>query len=436
MKKFKVLMITYFCFWSWTTILNAQVVDNSDIKRFWTAYDLIKTSKDTSEHLKILQREFITPGTKGLKAIMEKKGYTIESYLAAIHKYPKFWNSVRNNTLKTGLYAKDIEKNIKRLKKLYPDLKPAQIYFTIGVLRSGGTAHEGHVLIGSELAMADSTVITNEIEPIRLRENLHNHFCTNPIDDVVLLNVHEYVHTQQGDYGNDLLSMCIFEGVAEFVSTTAAQKQSGVKAIPFGKANDQIIKERFQKEMFSPNWNDWLYNDRSNEFKIRDLGYYVGYAICEGYYNNSADKSKAIKEMIELDCTDKKSVLEFLEKSEYLSEDYEVLTTNYNNNKPEVVSIKEYHCNHDLVDPNLTTITIQFSKEMNPRFRNFKLGPKGAEHVLPVTSFDWNENNTAVTLGVELTPDFHYQLLVSEEFRDLEGRAVEHYLIDFKTAAK
>ncbi len=433
MKKIKPIIALFICLHFTLCPIMAQVVDNSDIDRFWTAYDLIRKSDDSKEHCKILKREFIEPGTKGLKAIMNKKAYTVESYLEAIQNYPKFWDSVRNNTLKTGSFAEDIEANIRQLKDLYPDLKPAQVFFTIGVLRTGGTAHKGHVLIGTELAMADSTVITEEIKPKRLRENLHNHFNCNPIKDVVLLNVHEYVHTQQGDYGTDLLSMCIFEGVAEFVSVLASEKPSACPAISFGKANYEKVKARFQKEMFSPNWNDWLYNDKENEFEVRDLGYYVGYAICEQYYQAAADKSEAIKTMIELDCTNNEEVRKFVVKSKYLSEDYKILKQKYSDNKPKVLGIKELHCMHDAVDPKIENISIQFSKPMNPRFRNFKFGPKGRGHVLQINSLDWNEDFTEARLGVALSANKQYQIIVSNEFRDEDGRCVDSYLIDFKT---
>ena len=433
MEKFKIIYVFSICFLALLTSVKAQVVDNSDIDRFWKAYDLIRKTEDVKEQTAILKKEFITPGSKGLKAIMDKKSYTLESYIQAINNYPKFWNSVRANTLKTGSYALEIEENIKSLKVLYPDLKPAQVFFTIGVLRTGGTAHKGHVLIGAELAMADSSVVTEEIEPERLRQNLCNHFNCNPINDVALLNVHEYIHTQQGDYGTDLLSMCIFEGVAEFVSVLAAKKKSAVPALSYGEANAEKIKQRFQKEMFSPNWNDWLYNDKENEFEVRDLGYYVGYAICEGYYNTASDKKLAIKEMIELDCKNKKAVRKFVEKSEYLTEDFDILKTKYAEHQPKVKGIKELHCNQDLVDPNTTEITIQFSKSMNPRFRNFKFGPKGRDKVLPINSFDWNEDFTEARLGIELSSDKQYQIVLSSEFRDLDGRCIDNFLIDLKT---
>ena len=433
MKIFKLLILALIYFCSCSKSTKGPIVENSDIKRFWNAYDQIRLTSDSTEQSHILKKVFIKPGTDGLKAIMDKKGYTVGSYIHAIRQYPKFWDSVRENTLTSEKYADDIEQNVTQLKSLYPDLKPAQVFFTIGVLRTGGTAHKGHVLIGSELAMADSTTVTHEIEPQGLRENLHKHFSCNPIKDIVLLNVHEYVHTQQGDYGTDLLSMCIYEGAAEFVSTLAANKPSAAPAIPFGKENDSKIKERFQTEMFSPHWNDWLYNDRANEFGVRDLGYYIGYAICEKYYLQASDKTKAIKEIIELDCSNKKDVKNFLLKSNYLIKSYEELFKEYNENIPVVTGVKELPNKNSRISADQKTITIQFSQAMNKRFRNFKFGSKGQKHVLPINDVEWNNDATSVIFHVDLKSNQHYQIVMSNEFRDVAGRPLESYLIDFKT---
>ena len=49
-----------------------------------------------------------------------------------------------------------------KLEELYPDLKPADIYFTMGAMRSPGSALNGHVLIGSEFAFADEHTVSSK----------------------------------------------------------------------------------------------------------------------------------------------------------------------------------------------------------------------------------------------------------------------------------
>ncbi|MDN8848601.1 hypothetical protein Q0M30_17340, partial [Staphylococcus aureus] len=84
---------------------------------------------------------------------------------------------------------------IEKLRKIYPELKPANIYFTVGVFRSGGTTSGNNILIGSEIIFGDEKLM----------------------DKLPLTNVHEYVHTQQKTTAcNNLLGQSVMEGVAEF----------------------------------------------------------------------------------------------------------------------------------------------------------------------------------------------------------------------------
>ncbi|MEL7120766.1 MAG: hypothetical protein AAFO07_15045 [Bacteroidota bacterium] len=411
---------------------NANTI-NSDIPNFWAAYDKITSTTDSTQQMEYLQTLFLDKGTPGLKAFMEIKNYTPERYLNAINSYPKFWASIRENTYKTDQYSKEIQAEVEKLKTIYPDLKPAKIYFTIGALMSGGTTMDSLVLIGAEIAMGDSSVITDEF-PDRLQTSLRAHFDTNPINDVVLLNTHEYVHTQQRpQMGYDLLSQCVVEGVAEFVSVTSSGMPSTTPAIAFGQKNDKSVKARFEKEVGGPHWNDWLYNDFQNIFLMRDLGYYIGYAICESYYNRAADKKQAIKDLIELNYSDPAAVELLVDKSRYLGQPVAALKIAYENARPTVTRIVEFENGSQDVDPSITQITVEFSEPLSTRFRNQRLGPLGADFVLPMRSINFGPDAKSMVFGVELEPNKQYQLQLSDEYRNLEGRVLIPYLIDFKT---
>jgi len=54
-----------------------------------------------------------------------------------------------------GEYSGEINKGIGQLRTLYPDLRPARLYFTVGVFKTGGTTLDSLVLIGSEISMVD-----------------------------------------------------------------------------------------------------------------------------------------------------------------------------------------------------------------------------------------------------------------------------------------
>ncbi len=68
--------------------------------------------------------------------------------------------------------------------------------------------------------------------------------------------------------------------------------------------------------MYGTDFSDWLYNG-NNAKTVADLGYFMGYAICKSYYEHAADKTRAIKEIIELRFSDAGAVDKFLKASRY-----------------------------------------------------------------------------------------------------------------------
>lgn len=106
-----------------------------------------------------------------------------------------------------------------------------------------------------------------------------------PRENLALLCTHEYVHTQQNQPVDNLLSNCLSEGIAEFISCKATGKASNTPSIAFGKLNTEKVVSQYVKDLFVM-FNDynWIWGENRNEFRVRDLGYYIGYSIAERYY--------------------------------------------------------------------------------------------------------------------------------------------------------
>ncbi|QCR24867.1 hypothetical protein C1N53_03340 [Pontibacter sp. SGAir0037] len=405
-------------------------VVTDDIPNFWKAYDQIIQTKDSTRQIELINALYISKGSPGLQAIMQARRYTAQSYVNAINKYPLFWGSIRNNTLKADNYAKEIEKGIEKLKKVYPSLKPAKIYFTIGAFRTNGTTIADKVLIGSELAMADKSIVTNEIEMDY--PHLKSFFETSPISDLTFLNTHEYIHTQQKTtIGNSLLAQAVLEGAAEFVAEKALNMKSPNPQINFGQSMDDRLKSEFTKEMFTSDFRNWLWNSSDNKFGMRDLGYYIGYAICKNYYDASKIKKQAIEEMIELDYNNETELFKFVDRATY----FEKPISYYESLRPQVISIKQFENGSQTVHPNTTTITIHFSQPMNVNTRGFEFGPLGEENVLMIQKvIGFSEDRKSFSFEVKMEPNKRYQSLVSKRFTDEAGIPLKPYLIDIKTA--
>lgn len=413
--------------------LNQNVV-TSDITNFWNAYDKITSTQDSTLQFRYLDSLYFQKGTVGLKGIRQARNYTPEDYVNAINSYPKFWHSIRENTLKSSEISAELEDGIKKLKAIYPELKPAKIYFTIGAFRTGGTTIDSLVLIGSEISMADNKTVTSEF-PENL-SHLKSHFATSPNKHLVFLNVHEYVHTQQHPRVFNILSLTLYEGAAEFVASKALDKKSPNPQIEFGRNKAERIREVFETEMFYPNnLYKWLDGNATNEFGMRDLGYYVGYQICENYYNQSDNKTEAIKTMIELDYSNESDVEDFIKKSGYFTKPLDSLYQDFEKKRPNIIGIKQFENNSQNVDSRIDEITIEFSQALNGHNTGVDFGELGQD-AFPKGTLNgrrWSDDNKSWTIPVELEPNKKYQIFITNNFRTEKSIPLKPYLIEFKT---
>lgn len=403
----------------------------TDIDNFWIAYDKIISTKDSAEQYGFLRDLYINKGTDGLRSLIAARNYSERQFIEFINNSPKFWASIRNNTVNVnGLYP-EIQRDIDKLRKAYPELRPATIYFCIGAFRTNGTFHDNKILIGSELSLADPSTQIEELPAWRQPYYKTQH----PLRETALLCTHEYVHTQQEELVENLLSKCLYEGVAEFVSCKVTGKTSTVPAIEFGKANQAMVVDKFVADMFiSINDYNWLWGENRNELKIRDLGYYIGYEICERHYNKAKDKTKAIRELIQLDYRNEAAVESIVNEAGLLPKPLGELYSDYERQRPRVVSLSPFENGSQEVKPGIIQLSITFSQEMDTNGRGFEYGPLGEEHVYRFRRLlGWSNNDRTITIEVEVDQDKRYQVLINNRFRNKDGVGLKPFLVDFKT---
>lgn len=407
-------------------------VFTQDVDLFWEAYDQVTSEKDSTRQVALFDSIYISRGSIGLEKMIEAREYSAEEYVNLINKYPSYWASIRSNTLKAKEVSQELQVGIQKLKDIYPELKPAKIYFTVGAMRSNGTTRDSLVLIGSELAMADSSTDISEFEG-RSREWLANFFSQNPIEKLVLLNVHEYVHTQQNPIPDRLLYQVLYEGIAEFVSTKAMGIPSSVPAIKFGK-NHPEVKQKFEEEMFLERTYEWMWSNAPNDFGVRDLGYYLGYAMAERHYQKSEDKDLAIKQLVEIDYGERAAVDSLIDGTGFFSRPISKLREEFEKKRPEVLGIAPFKNGQQDVSPATDRISILFSSPMAHR-RNFDYGPLGEEAVVRFREeVGYSEGDRRYTFLIEpLLPEKRYQITIGRGFQDKEGMPLKPFLIDFQT---
>lgn len=297
--------------------LNAQnnkaLIITSDIHNFWAAYAQLKDCKTRADSIRVIQTEYLDKASTGLKLFIKARNFSAERYVDLLSKVPKFWSSIRSNTMNLEAYAEQINAIFDQYEAAYPNFKRPNVCFAIGQLSTGGTVKKGWLLIGSEIACADSTTDKSELGSwLRSVMQEKNH--------VLELIAHETVHAQQkmglgtiwGYFNHRLLTFTLLEGAADFVAKNVAGMTINQPIHAYGKVHEEDLWQEFSKIMYKNDLSQWLYNGSKSKDRPADLGYYIGYKICESYYHQAADKKKALRDIIEVS-----SYRNFYKKSKY-----------------------------------------------------------------------------------------------------------------------
>jgi hypothetical protein len=295
----------------------------TDIDNFWQMFDRLPEAKSEQDTLAILKKYYLDKASKGLNDYFQREkknnNENIEQrYLEVLRKYPKYLTSIRVNTKQIEKLKPVIIQRFVDQKKLYPAFQFPDTYFTIGYFNSGGTSLNNGLFIGMEINCALDNANFQEWGESSWLQNLNF-----SLDDLINMVTHEAVHAQQPWVKLDLdlnktslLSHAIIEGGAAFVTDLVNKPEirpvdSNKRAYEYGKNNEKEVWEAFKQDMLTTNWEKWLYSQATEDFP-KDMGYIVGYKICESYYDNAKDKKQAIKDIIEV--TDFEN---FLMKSKY-----------------------------------------------------------------------------------------------------------------------
>lgn len=403
----------------------------SDIDNFWNAYDTIIKTTDSLERINLIKELYINKATDGLKGMISARDYEDYEFVHAILNYPKYWNSIRPNTAHLVQDKEQIEHYFAQLKEVYPELKPTTIYFPIGVFRSAGTYQGNNVLLGAEFMLATKSADLSEL-PERVKNGMNEYMPY----DIPLIALHELIHTQQKSWEHlSIIHRSVAEGVAEFISTLISQRPLS-PGVEFGKQNEKRVLERYMVEIFrDEDVGNWLSSKNQNELEVNDLGYYIGYEVCERYYNQSTDKSEAIKELIELDYSNDIEFAKILDGSGFLPMTWNEIGATYESMRPTVIGIKEFKNGSKKISPKLKTITIEFSEPMSSCCRSIDYDEsKTGEFLKMKNIIGWSEDNRQFSFEVdELKPNTNYHLIILGFAKEDGGNRLAPYTIEFKT---
>jgi uncharacterized protein YjaZ len=80
----------------------------------------------------------------------------------------------------------------------------------------------------------------------------------------------------------------------------------------YGDPREKELWSEFKKEMNGTDVSHWLFQGDQAKDRLADLGYYIGYKICESYYRNTSNKTQAVRDIVEV-----KDFDQFLKASGY-----------------------------------------------------------------------------------------------------------------------
>jgi hypothetical protein len=223
-----------------------------------------------------------------------KYGLTPKSFFWGFHSFPNYIASIENNTEHIKDFTPAIINGFRKLKALYPAAIFPDYYFVMGDFNSGGTPQPHGMYIGAEIEAADRNSPMGEFKNIPALL-----YGIAKLDSITSVCCHELIHWQQKGVENSLLASTINEGAADFVAELITGQNISKFQHSYGDLHEKELWLMFKNDTAGNNYQHWLYNSNVKDIP-KDMGYYIGYKICEAYYKKAKDKKQAIKDIIEV----------------------------------------------------------------------------------------------------------------------------------------
>ena len=270
----------------------------ADIPRFWAAYDKALQSP-AGERAAIFQRDYFDRASDGMKDWMRVRKADAAQIAAFVDKNPRFFAAIRPATFQIAKQRPATLAAFGKFKSLYPAAQFPGVTFCVGAFYGGGTLSSRNLLMSAEMYTAT---------PETPREELSRwqKLVLTPTDDLPFTIAHEMIHFQQRYPSSDqtLLRACLQEGSADFLGemcSGSVGKFHQTEVFPYGDAHERELWERFQQDSDRTDKNPvWLYSESGEGKRPDDLGYYMGYKICESYYRHASDKKQAIHDILNI----------------------------------------------------------------------------------------------------------------------------------------
>jgi Predicted Zn-dependent protease (DUF2268) len=270
-------------------VTGGPVIQIEEVNRFYAVYD----AADGHPSAEQLQRDYLDPGSAGLHTFAKIRGITGASIAATLAKTPTIYSDAKQCAAVLPQVRERLNAAMRKLAELYPNARFLPVTIAVGRGRpvAAGGPTDG-VMVGLEALCGVK------------------YFDANLEDRFVHVIAHEYIHVQQSksladDEHPTVLEVSLLEGAAEFMGEMISGGVGNPGVWAEAKGHETEIETAFVPDEDKTDLSKWVYNGTLD--KPGDLGYWVGYRIVKSYYQQAADKHRAIRDIFEM--TDPKAFL-------------------------------------------------------------------------------------------------------------------------------
>lgn len=260
----------------------------SDVDLFWKAYEKLPTARDPAG---LLAGDYLDAGSAGLQDFIPNRILGAANLYATLQKYPKYFATLRDHTLKVAAIEPTVRQSFRRFKALYAEATFPDVTFVIGAMNSGGTSAASGLLIGLDLFGRGPGTPMEEMDDWH-RAVLH---ATADLPNII---AHELMHFQQKHEPRTLLGKVFHEGSADFLASLISEGNFNQAAYDYGYAHEADLWKAFQADMGGTDSSRWLYGSSQRDGHPADLGYFLGFRIAQAYYGRAQDKKQAIRDIL------------------------------------------------------------------------------------------------------------------------------------------
>jgi hypothetical protein len=255
-----------------------------DVRNFLRAFEMLESGGDS---LAILQAEYVDRGSPGLNAFILRYELTAERLLNAIRKYPSDYAAVAEKSAVLMEQVDRYREAYAEIKRLIPDAAFPPTYFLIGAHRGIGSGSEEGPLVTIEGESIES--LRGEFTPMLTHEMVH-------MQQVQAIGLDKY----RAIFGPEksLLALTIREGIAEYFADRVTGHMTQDEARAFVEQHESELWEQFQQEMLGTETGDWMWRRPSRPDQPPHVAYVLGARITAAYYDNAADKERAVREIM------------------------------------------------------------------------------------------------------------------------------------------